>query len=59
MTEPVFTDPFYIKKFMDIQRDNVVMYNLLAKMREHPTINELIKTELDIDLTDIVKQGPT
>jgi hypothetical protein len=59
MTEPVFTDPFYIKKFMDIQRDNVVMYNLLSKMYTHPKINELIKTELNIDLTEIVKQGPT
>jgi hypothetical protein len=44
---------------MDIQRDNVVMYNLLSKMHEHPAVNELIKTELGIDLTEIVKQGPT
>jgi hypothetical protein len=59
MTEPTFTDPFYIKKFMEIQRQNIVMYNLLKRIEESTVLKQAVQNELNIDLTEAVKDGPT
>jgi hypothetical protein len=59
MTDPIFTDPFYIKKFMEIQRQNIVMYNLLKRIEESAILKQAVQDELDVDLTEVVKNGPT
>jgi hypothetical protein len=32
--KPVFTDPFYIDKFMEIQQQNIVLYKSLLRIYE-------------------------
>jgi hypothetical protein len=55
---PVFTDQFYIKKFMEIQQQNIVLYKSLLKIKENPKVFELIKSELGEDVFEILKNCP-
>ncbi len=55
---PKFDDPFYIKKFMDIQRGNVVLYRKLKNL-ENSKLKQVIENHLGEDffknLDDLVK----
>jgi hypothetical protein len=55
---PVFTDQFYIKKFMEIQQQNIVLYKSLLKIKENSKVFELIKLELGEDVFEILKSCP-
>lgn len=55
--EPVFTDPFYIKKFMQIQQHNVILYKKLLALQENATTKELAEFYFGSDFFDILKDG--
>lgn len=55
---PVFTDQFYIKKFMEIQQQNIILYKSLLKIKENPKAFEVIKSELGEDVFEILKSCP-
>lgn len=48
---PTFDEPFYVKKFMEIQRGNVQLYRKLKKLEESD-LKETIKKELGEDFFD-------
>lgn len=37
---PIITEPFYLKKFMQIQRVNVVMHDVLTMLRDDEQIRK-------------------
>jgi cold shock CspA family protein len=45
---PTFDEPFYVKKFMDIQRANVQLYRKLKRLEESE-MADIIEKELDED----------
>lgn len=55
---PVFTEPFYIDKFMEIQQQNIVLYKTLLKLHENETTRKLIEHELGSDFFEILKKCP-
>lgn len=52
-------DEFYIEKFMDIQRANVVLWRKLKTLQETQNVKELIEMLVDenffVGLDDLVK----
>jgi hypothetical protein len=56
--KPVFTDQFYIDKFMEIQQQNIVLYKSLLKIKENPATSEVVYRELGLNIFDIIKDGP-
>lgn len=55
---PVFTDPFYIKKFMQIQQQNIVLYKTLLKIKEHPQTYKIVCENFGEDIFEILKECP-
>ena len=55
---PVFTDPFYIDKFMEIQQQNIVLYKTLLKIAEDPQLNQLIIEKFGEDYFKILEKCP-
>ena len=53
------TDKFYLEKFMEIQRANVVLWRKLKTLEENPNIKETIEILVNKDffkgLDDLVK----
>lgn len=56
---PTFDEPFYVKKFMDIQRGNVVLYRKLKNLEENPQLKIKIEEQFGSNffdgLDDLVK----
>lgn len=56
---PTFDEPFYVKKFMDIQRGNVVLYRKLKNLEEDPQLKIKIEEQFGANffdgLDDLVK----
>jgi len=40
---PEFTDKFYIKKFMEIQQSNVILWRKLDNLKSDNMLNKLIR----------------
>ena len=57
-SNPIFQEPFYIKKFMEIQQQNVVLYKTLLKIQENPETALVVKNQLGDDIFDILKDCP-
>jgi hypothetical protein len=55
---PVFQDPFYIKKFMEIQQQNIVLYKTLLKIKENPNAYQVVVQELGNDVFSILEKCP-
>jgi hypothetical protein len=49
MTEPIITDPFYLKKFMEIQQANVVLWRKLHTIKEHEDLCAAVEAYLGDD----------
>jgi hypothetical protein len=49
MSEPVITDTFYLKKFMQIQQANVVLWRKLHNIKENDDLRAIIETYLGDD----------
>ena len=58
MDKPVFTDPFYIDKFMEIQRQNVVLSNILREQYENPNLRNIIEMHMGPAVFDILQDTP-
>lgn len=56
--KPVFTDPFYIDKFMEIQQQNIVLYKSLLKIYENEATRALVERQLGADVFEILKACP-
>lgn len=56
---PVFTDPFYIKKFMEIQRGNVQLWRKLKDLESNPEFKLKIEQQFGSDffakIDDLIK----
>lgn len=55
---PVFKDEFYIKKFMEIQQQNIVLYKSLLKIKNDPELEKLIHKKLGSEIFEILKKCP-
>lgn len=55
---PVFTEPFYIKKFMEIQQQNIVLYKSLLKIKENPETYQKVVELLGEDVFSILDKCP-
>lgn len=51
-------DEFYIEKFMEIQRQNVVLSNLLRDIVEDADLRKAIEVKLGKQVFDILKDTP-
>jgi hypothetical protein len=49
MSEPVITDEFYLKKFMQLQQANVVLWRKLHNIKENEDLRATIETYLGDD----------
>ncbi len=52
------TEIFYMQKFMQIQRQNVVLSNKLRMLYENQNIKNIIETDIDDSFFDILKETP-
>lgn len=55
---PVFTDPFYIKKFMEIQQQNIILYKSLLKIKDNPETYDKVVEILGKDVFSILEKCP-
>lgn len=51
-------DEFYIEKFMEIQRQNVVLSNLLRDIAEDANLKKAVENKLGEHVFDILKDTP-
>jgi hypothetical protein len=56
--KPVFTDPFYIDKFMEIQQQNIVLYKSLLKIYENEVTRHLVERAIGGEVFEVLKQCP-
>lgn len=49
MNEPKITDQFYLKKFMQIQQSNVVLWRKLHTIKENEDLRAAVETYLGED----------
>jgi hypothetical protein len=58
MNKPVFTDQFYIDKFMEIQQQNIVMYKMLLAIQEDAILKEQIESKFGSEFFSKMKDYP-
>ena len=59
MTErPVFTEPFYIDKFMEIQQQNIVLFMALKQIQDNPVTKDAVIKELGEKVFDALVGAP-
>lgn len=51
-------DTFYIQKFMEIQRQNVVLSNRLRSMYENPSLRNIVEMHMGHEFFDVLKDTP-
>ena len=56
--EPVFTEPFYIKKFMEIQQQNVILWRKLYNIQQNAELKEQVENTFGVDFFDELKRAP-
>jgi hypothetical protein len=56
--KPVFTDPFYVDKFMEIQQQNIVLYKILLKIKEDPELYKNVIDKFGDDIFKILEKCP-
>ena len=56
--KPVFTDPFYIDKFMEIQQQNIVLYKSLLQIYENEATRALVERQLGASVFEILEACP-
>lgn len=57
-TDVPITDTFYIQKFMQIQRQNVVLSNKLRELYENPGLRNIVEMHLGNEFFNILKDTP-
>lgn len=56
--EPVLTEPFYIKKFMEIQQQNVILWRKLYNIQQNPQLKEQVEKEFGLGFFDELERAP-
>ena len=56
---PIITEPFYLKKFMEIQRENVILYNHLRMIHKDEELRNLVLERIGPDTFKILERLPT
>lgn len=54
----IITEPFYLDKFMEIQRQNVVLSNLLRDIEADTYLKKAVENKLGPDAFAILKDTP-
>ena len=54
----IITDTFYLDKFMEIQRQNVVLSNKLRDMYENPNLRNIVEMHMGPDFFNILQDTP-
>ena len=54
----IITDTFYLDKFMEIQRQNVVLSNKLRDMYENPNLRNIVEMHMGPDFFNILPDTP-
>jgi hypothetical protein len=54
----IITDPFYLDKFMEIQRQNVVLSNKLRDIYENPNLRNIVEMHMGPDFFNILQDTP-
>lgn len=52
------TDTFYMQKFMQIQRQNVILSNKLRDMYENPGLRNIVEMHMGHDFFNILHETP-
>ena len=52
------TDTFYIQKFMQIQRQNIVLSNKLRELYENPNLRNIVEYHMGHDFFNILRETP-
>lgn len=52
------TDTFYMQKFMQIQRQNVILGNKLREMYENPSLRNIVEMYMGHEFFDVLKDYP-
>lgn len=55
---PEFSDKFYIKKFMEIQQQNIVLYKALLNIYNDPDLNQAVQSKIGQHVFEILKKCP-
>lgn len=56
--EPVFTEPFYVKKFMEIQQQNVILWRMLYRIQQNKELCEQVKKEFGENFFEELERAP-
>lgn len=56
--DPIFTDKFYVKKFMEIQQQNIVLYKSLLRIQQNEITFNCVKETLGEEIFKILKDCP-
>jgi|LauGreDrversion4_2_1035121.scaffolds.fasta_scaffold442301_3 hypothetical protein len=56
--EPVFTEPFYIKKFMEIQQQNVILWRKLYNIQQNSELKEQVEKTFGVDFFEELERAP-
>jgi hypothetical protein len=54
----IITDTFYLDKFMEIQRQNVVLSNKLRDIYENPNLRNIVEIHMGPDFFNILQDTP-
>lgn len=54
----IITDTFYLDKFMEIQRQNVVLSNKLRDMYENSNLRNIVEMHMGPDFFNILQDTP-
>jgi len=54
----IITDTFYLDKFMEIQRQNVVLSNKLRDIYENPNLRNIVEMHMGPDFFNILQDTP-
>lgn len=54
----IITEPFYLDKFMEIQRQNVVLSNLLRDINDDKSLKTAVESKLGPEVFNILKDTP-
>jgi hypothetical protein len=58
-SNPIITEPFYLKKFMQIQRENVILYDMLTIIYKDEELRKLAIERAGFNIFLILEKTPT
>ncbi len=56
---PILTEPFYLKKFMQIQRENVILHDSLNMIFKDEELRKAVESRIGKFVFKILEKTPT